>query len=76
MGSVLPPGSVIHVVFEPNPKVHIGDLVYFRKGEQRIVHRFWIRIGPWFIEKGDTSRFARVRRFKELLGKVVAISPQ
>ena len=53
MPYTLPNNSLVRVQFMENTPVTRGDLICFRRGESRIVHRAIFVLGFLVIEKGE-----------------------
>jgi len=73
MGRTIPPGSTVVVRFGRRPRVKRGCLIYFRRGERRIVHRLVLNLGLLFVEKGDAIYGIGLCMRSQVLGVVASI---
>lgn len=73
MGDCIPQDAVAVVQFSRDPNPISGEMIYIRKGTQRIVHRFLCAVGPFVVEKGDANRHYGIHSRNAVLGTAAIV---
>ena len=76
MGAAVPNGSLVRVHFGLFHLVRRRDIYYIRRGENRIVHRIVLRLGPLCLEQGDTNLLPKFCLRQSILGAVETITTE
>lgn len=72
MSPTLPPGSEVEIRYALDPKPKFGEVICFRRGCARVLHRFILRFGPVCVEKGDANRWPGICLYRDILGIMAA----
>jgi len=73
MQPTLSPGDCVEIQFSPKPELKRKCIIYFRRANHRVVHRFIWGLGPICVEKGDGNRSPRLCLRSAILGTATAI---
>ncbi len=59
------------IEIKPNVKPKIGDVIVWQDNDKIIAHRFYLRIGDYFLTKGDNNKvFDKPWHRRYYIGKV------
>jgi signal peptidase I len=80
MAPLIRPGDYVLMSQVPAEHIHPGDIVVFRRGNDKIVHRvlkiFRSDEGLRFTEKGDNSCVYRTFKADDVIGRVTTVKSQ